>query len=122
MNEMVLENMLRYEDGKALYSTTVSGIVSAVHVQRGQIVNPGADIATIVRETAPLEARLLVQNKDIGRLKYGQRVQIKYFAYPYQNYGIQSGFITAISARPSQSAKDRCRAAGSSSATSRPPA
>jgi len=105
-NAQTLVPGVRYEDDKALYSTTVPGIVSAVHIQRGQIINPGANIATIIRETAPLEARVLVQNKDIGLLKHGQAVQIKYFAYPYQQYGIQAGFITGISPRPSAAPRE----------------
>ncbi|CAK0769952.1 hypothetical protein WCLP8_4450002 [uncultured Gammaproteobacteria bacterium] len=32
----------------------------------------------------------LAQNRDIGQLKRRQNVQIKYDAYPYQEYGISS--------------------------------
>jgi len=105
-NAQVLVPGVRYDDGRARYSAPVSGVVSTVPVQRGQIINPGAAIATIIRDTAPLEARVLVQNKDIGHLKLGQGVRIKYYAYPYQRYGIQSGNITSISARPSTVAKE----------------
>jgi hemolysin D len=54
-----------------------------------------------VRNTAPLEAHVMVQNKDIGKIKRGQQVQIKYFAYPYQEYGIQHGVIADIATKPS---------------------
>ena len=92
---------VRYEQDHAHYSSTVDGIVTTVHVQRGQLVNPGAPLVTIVKNSAPLEARILVQNKDIGLLKVGQEVKIKYFAYPFQEYGIQRGSISDISVRPS---------------------
>jgi multidrug resistance efflux pump len=88
----------------AHYSSIVDGIVTTVHVQRGQLVNPGSPLVTIVRNSAPLEARVLVQNKDIGLLKIGQSVKIKYFAYPFQEYGIQKGSISDISVRPSNAA------------------
>jgi len=92
---------VRYDQDHAHYSSIVDGIVTTVHVQRGQLVNPGAPLVTIVRNSAPLEARVLVQNKDIGLLKIGQDVKIKYFAYPFQEYGIQKGSISDISVRPS---------------------
>lgn len=102
----VLVPGVRHDNGFARYLAPVSGVVSSVPVQRGQIINPGAQIATIIRDTAPLEARVLVQNKDIGHLKFGQNVRIKYYAYPYQQYGIQNGRITGISARPSTVARE----------------
>lgn len=95
---------VRYDEDKAHYSSTVDGIVTTVHVSRGQLVNPGSPLVTIVRNSAPLEARVLIQNKDIGLLKIGQDVKIKYFAYPYQEYGIQRGSISDISVRPSTAA------------------
>jgi len=86
---------------KAYYSSTDDGIVTTVHVQPGQLIQPGAQVVTFVKNTAPLEARVLAPNKDIGQLKVGQHVQLKYFAYPFQEWGIQSGTIREISTRPS---------------------
>jgi len=91
-----------YDGDRAIYRATVDeGIVTTVHVQRGQLIDAGKPIATIVKTNAPLMARVLVQNKDIGHLAIGQKVQIKYFAYPFQEYGIQEGSIDNISPRPS---------------------
>ncbi len=86
---------------KVYYTSVVDGIATTVHVQRGQLIAAGAPIVTVVRNTAPLQARVLVQNQDIGNLKIGQAVQLKYFAYPFQEYGIQSGSIADIGTRPS---------------------
>jgi len=41
----------------------------------------------------------MIQNRDIGKIRRGQKVQIKYFAYPTQDYGVQTGSITEISAK-----------------------
>lgn len=87
---------------KVYYTSVVDGIVTTVHIQRGQLVVPGAPLFTVVRNTAPLEARVLIPNQDIGNLKIGQAAQLKYFAYPFQEYGIQNGSIADISTRPSQ--------------------
>ena len=89
--------------GKVRYSSTVDeGVITTVHAQTGQLINPGQPIVTIVRNNAPLVARLLVQNRDIGQLKRGRQVQIKYDAYPYQEYGISTGQVSDISVRPNE--------------------
>ncbi|CAK0750360.1 hypothetical protein WCLP8_2100001 [uncultured Gammaproteobacteria bacterium] len=66
------------------------------------MISPGQPIVTIVKNNAPLVARLLAQNRDIGQLKRRQNVQIKYDAYPYQEYGISTGQISDISVRPNE--------------------
>jgi multidrug efflux pump subunit AcrA (membrane-fusion protein) len=82
------------------YKSTFDGLVTGVHVNKGEIINPGTPLVTIVKDTAALEGRLLIENKDIGTLKIGQRVQIKYFAFPFQDYGIPNGTIYDIAKRP----------------------
>ncbi len=91
---------VRFDEDRTYYTATSDGIITDLQVRREQLITPGAPIATIVREAAPLEARLYVENKDIGNLRYGQTVRIKYYAYPYQDYGIQTGVITGIATRP----------------------
>jgi multidrug resistance efflux pump len=105
LNRRLLESRtlvpgVRYDDDKALYTSIVDGVVTNVHIQRGTIINPGAPLFTMVRNTAPLEAHVLIPNRDIGKIRRGQKVQIKYFAYPTQDYGVQTGSITEISAKP----------------------
>ncbi len=91
-----------FQDSMAKYRSSVDGIVTNVHVKQGQLIDAGMPLVTIVRESAALIAQVLVQNKDIGHLKLGQLVQIKYFAYPYQEYGIATGLIAEISTKPSE--------------------
>lgn len=88
-----------YSDNKARYRSTFDGIVTSLHVRKGQLVDAGASLATIVKESAALEGRVMVLNQDIGRLKHGQPVMIKYFAYPYQDYGMQMGTIVDIATK-----------------------
>jgi multidrug resistance efflux pump len=97
------ETLIRGVDieGKvARYKSNFDGVVTAIHVTRGQLIDAGTQIATIVKATAPLEARMLIENKDIGRLRHGQLVKIKYYAYPYQDYGVAEGTITDIATKP----------------------
>ena len=85
-----------YDENTALYKSNFDGLVTGSHIKNGQLIAGGAPVATIVKQSAPLEAHVLVQNQDIGRLKHGQEVKIKYFAYPYQDYGVQKGTIVDI--------------------------
>ncbi|MBF0611165.1 MAG: HlyD family efflux transporter periplasmic adaptor subunit [Magnetococcales bacterium] len=84
------------------YTATFPGLVTQVHVKPGHMINPGSPLVTTVKDSAALEARVLVQNKDIGRLRKEQRVQIKYFAYPYQEFGIPVGLISDIGTKPGE--------------------
>lgn len=90
-----------YQDNRARYTATIDGLVTEVLVRKGQLIDAGTPLVTIVKDSAAVEAQVLVQNKDIGNLKHGQAVSIKYFAYPYQEYGIQSGVIASIATKPS---------------------
>jgi multidrug resistance efflux pump len=90
-----------YEEDKIIYSSLFDGLITKVYTQAGQIITPGAPIVTMIRESAALEGHAFVDNKDIGHLRLGQRVKIKYFAYPYQEYGIKEGQISDIATTPS---------------------
>ncbi|MBF0382569.1 MAG: HlyD family efflux transporter periplasmic adaptor subunit [Magnetococcales bacterium] len=82
------------------YKSLFSGLVTRVYVKPGNMIAPGSPLVTIVKDSAALEGRALVKNQDIGQMKRGQEVRIKYFAYPYQTYGIPSGFISDIAVKP----------------------
>ena len=47
-----------------------------------------------------LQAHLYAPSRTAGFLKPGQSVYMRYAAYPYQKFGLQTGHITAISATP----------------------
>jgi multidrug resistance efflux pump len=90
-----------YQEDKIIYSSLFDGLITKVHAQTGQIITPGAPLVTMIRESAALEGHAFVDNKDIGHLRLGQVVKIKYFAYPYQEYGIKEGQISEIATTPS---------------------
>jgi multidrug efflux pump subunit AcrA (membrane-fusion protein) len=92
---------LRYDGSLARYSAKVKGQVSRVYGAVGQLVAAGGPLVTVVPEGAPLEARVLVKNEDIGHLKRLQDVKIKYFTFPFQEYGIAVGKIKSIATVPS---------------------
>jgi len=93
---------VQFTENKTEYRSQFDGLITDVYVNKGQVIGAGAKLVTMVKESAPLEAQALVENKDIGHLKKGQPVKLKYFAYPYQEYGIQEGVIVEIAKKPSE--------------------
>jgi membrane fusion protein len=92
---------LKYDASIAKYSSKLRGQITRVHVTTGLLVAPGTPLVTVIPEGAPLEARALVRNDKIGQLRRGQDVKIKYFTFPFQEYGIAAGKIKNISTVPS---------------------
>ena len=75
-----------------------SGIVTQVVVNAiGQVINKGQPLIALAPASAPMVAEVMVLNKDVGLLKPGQLVKLKYDAYAFQNFGIKRGWLTSIS-------------------------
>ncbi|MEA1937997.1 MAG: HlyD family efflux transporter periplasmic adaptor subunit [Pseudomonadota bacterium] len=91
---------VNFDDDHAYYRSTVNGTITDVHIIQGQLIDTGSPIVSIVRDNEPLQAMAYIQNKDIGHLRVRDTVQIKYFAYPYQEWGIQTGQISEIATTP----------------------
>jgi len=45
----------------------------------------------------PLEAELLIPSAAVGFVRAGQRVALRYEAFPYQKFGLQGGRVRQIS-------------------------
>jgi membrane fusion protein len=78
----------------------VSGIVSTILVEPGQMVVAGAPLAAILPQGAPLEAHLFAPSRSIGFLRVGQDVLLRYLAYPHQKFGSHAARVTAIARSP----------------------
>ena len=75
-----------------------SGIVTQVMVNAiGQVINKGQPLIALAPASAPIVAEVMVLNKDVGLLKPGQLVKLKYDAYAFQDFGIKRGWIKHIS-------------------------
>ncbi len=75
-----------------------SGIVTQVMVNAiGQVISKGQPLLALAPASAPMVAEVMVLNKDVGLLKPGQLVKLKYDAYAFQDFGIKRGWLTSIS-------------------------
>lgn len=76
----------------------VDGVVSSLNVSNsGEVTQAGQTIAEIAPEGAPLMLSAVLPNRDAGFVREGMAVQVKFDAFPYQDYGIVSGTVTSIS-------------------------
>jgi len=71
----------------------VSGTISNILVDVGLPVEPGTPIATILPTGVQLEAQLFIPSDAVGLLAKGQRVKIRYDAFPYQKFGLYEGVL-----------------------------
>jgi membrane fusion protein len=89
------------EENEAKRNTVVlaplDGIATAVTAQAGQAVDSGRPLMTLVPAAAQLRAYLLVPSRAIGFINIGEKVMLRYQAYPYQKFGQATGSVLNIS-------------------------
>lgn len=91
------EQLERDSQYRATLTAPSAGIVSALLVQPGQAVAPGATLATIVPEGSRLEAHLFAPSRAMGFVRAGQDVLLRFPSFPYQKFGMQKAQVVAIS-------------------------
>jgi membrane fusion protein len=73
------------------------GTVTGLTVTQGTTVGAGAPLASLVPKDASLQAHLFAPSQAVGFIEAGQKVMLRYAAYPYQKFGHQSGTVTFVS-------------------------
>ncbi|MBI3726109.1 HlyD family efflux transporter periplasmic adaptor subunit, partial [bacterium] len=74
-----------------------TGTVTAVHAVRGGLSDPHVPLLGILPAGSKLEAHMFVPSRSMGFLRRGQRVLLRYHAYPFQKFGHQEGVVEEIS-------------------------
>jgi HlyD family secretion protein len=64
----------------------------------GTVVQPGTVLLTLVPKDEILRAEVWVSNEDIGFVRQGQPVKLKFAAFPFQKYGMAEGTVEHVSA------------------------
>ncbi len=78
-------------------SAPISGSVGDVTVELGQRATSEQSLVTIVPTDSKLEVRLFAPSSAIGFVRRGQRVRLRFDAFPYRKYGWAEGAVTEIS-------------------------
>jgi len=74
-----------------------SGYVGMIMVKNGQMLNAGQSAIAILPSDSELVARIMVNTQSIGFIQAGQRVVLRYKAFPYQKFGQQYGKVIEVS-------------------------
>jgi membrane fusion protein len=73
------------------------GVVTGLRAASGSSVGTDAPLMTLVPAGARLEARLFGPSRAIGFVRPGQRVLIRYEAFPHQKFGRYEGVVKSVS-------------------------
>jgi membrane fusion protein len=74
-----------------------AGRVTAIASYPGQMVATGARMVTIIPSDNKMRAELLAPSTSIGFIRPGERVLLRYSAFPYQKFGEYEGTVTEVS-------------------------
>jgi membrane fusion protein len=74
-----------------------AGVATAVAAEVGQMVDGSKPLVSIVPAGAALQAQLYAPSKAIGFIKPGDKVLLRYQAYPYQKFGQSQGTVAFVS-------------------------
>jgi len=73
------------------------GTVTAILAELGGHANVASPLLSIVPTGTSLEAHLYGPSRAVGFVHQGQRVLLRYQAYPYQKFGHYEGTVTSVS-------------------------
>ena len=83
--------------GALAVSAPVDGVIATQLVKQGQAVQAGQPLLSLLPGDGKLEAELLVPSRAIGFIEPGDKVLLRYQAYPYQKFGHHQGQVERIS-------------------------
>ncbi len=73
------------------------GTVSAVQAELGSNANTTVPLLSIIPAGSTLQAQLFAPSRSIGFVAPGQRVLLRYEAFPYQRFGRSEGAVASVS-------------------------
>jgi len=80
-----------------LVKAPVTGIVTNILLKKGQFVSSSQPLLQVIPEHSQLIAQLNVPTHQIGFLKKGDSVYLKYDAFPAEHFGMYKAVIKEIS-------------------------
>ena len=110
------ERVQQETSGTLLLKAPVAGLVSSRLVEPGQAVQAGQPLLTLLPQGSQLQAQLLVPSRAVGFIEPGDRVLLRYQAYPYQKFGHHAGRVIRVS-RSAVNPGESMALAGSGQAT-----
>ncbi|NQZ55685.1 MAG: HlyD family efflux transporter periplasmic adaptor subunit [Candidatus Nitrosopelagicus sp.] len=78
--------------------TPVDGVVSGLLAKVGKSVTSNQNLISILPEGSSMQAIIYVPTKAFGFIEKGQKTRLRYYAFPYEKFGIYEGIVDEISA------------------------
>ncbi|RYU64641.1 HlyD family efflux transporter periplasmic adaptor subunit [Aliivibrio finisterrensis] len=75
----------------------IEGIIASILTEKGHAVTNGQPLLVIVPKENKTFVELYAPSRSIGFMKVGQEVKLRFDAFPYEKFGVQSGIITGVS-------------------------
>ncbi|HDD2124114.1 TPA: HlyD family efflux transporter periplasmic adaptor subunit [Salmonella enterica] len=97
INEMKSNISQSSSDRENIITSKSNGIISSVLFYEGQNIKSGETIISVLPNKSHFIAELFVPSNAMGFIKKGDKVVLRYQAYPYQKFGQQYGNIYQIS-------------------------
>ncbi|OLF53419.1 HlyD family secretion protein [Pseudomonas chlororaphis] len=85
------------EQRESILRAPRAGTVAALLVHPGRTVAAGEMAVALLPKDSTLQARLLVPSRAIGFVREGDRVVLRYQAYPFQKFGVHYGRVVDVS-------------------------
>jgi membrane fusion protein len=91
------ERVQQEANGELLVRAPLAGLVANRLIEPGQAVQAGQPVMSLLPNGSQLQAQLLVPSAAVGFIEPGDRVLLRYQAYPYQKFGHYGGSVIRIS-------------------------
>ena len=89
---------LRFQLQQRVVRSPINGVIFELPITKpGAVVQPGQRIAQIAPQNHAFVLRAKMPSQHSGFLKVGNKVKIKFDAYPFQDYGVVPGRVTWVS-------------------------
>src|SRR5690606_16998641 len=83
--------------GEVLVAAPVDGVVVSAIVQAGQAVAAGQPLLAVLPDGSALQAELFVPRRAVGLVAAGDRVLLRYPAFPHEKFGPRYGTVVSVS-------------------------
>ena len=81
-------------------TSSITGTVTALATVPGQTVTEGTALLSVVPSGSPMEVHLFAGTKAVGLVEVGQRVRLRFLAFPVHRTGYVVGRVSAVSQSP----------------------
>ncbi|WP_407484598.1 HlyD family secretion protein [Acinetobacter baumannii] len=99
-SEIKQEKIQSQSNSDQILKSPIDGKISIINIEKGQTIELNKILMSIVPTNTKLVCFLYVPSNAIGFIKPNTEVSIRYFAFPYQKFGLAKAKVLSISETP----------------------